>query len=114
MSVRALKNDDWTFGNSKRDLLYNDDEIAQNVYTRIRSFHNDWFLDSEANIDWLNILSSKSNKQTIVNNILRVTEETDGVRRVTRLDVTVIERDAQIALEFLTINNTQFNQEIII
>jgi len=114
MSVRALAGTDWTFGKSKRNLLYGDDEIAQNVVTRIKSFKNDWFLDTEAEIDWLNILSSKNNKQTIINNIIRVTEATTGVLNVTNVDVLVTGRYAAITLLYNTINNDNIKQDITI
>lgn len=114
MTVRKLdSNGDWTFGNSRNDLIDNDDKIAQNVVTRLKSFKNDWFLDIEANIDWLNILGSRNNEKTIVREIFRVAQETEGVWKVPNVEVTTNEkREATIGLTFLTTNSREYNKVI--
>ena len=41
MSVRKIdKNGDWTFGQGLGNYIKNDDEISQNVITRLKSFTN--------------------------------------------------------------------------
>ena len=114
MAVRKLDNNfDWTFGKSKAQYLTGSDEIAQNVVTRLRSFKFDWFLDSQANIDWLTILGSKSNRQIIINEVSRVTAETDGVKNI--IEVSVVEvtnRDAKIQLRYIDIYDNEFSQEL--
>lgn len=112
MTVRRLKAGDWTFGGNRNDLIQGDDKIAQNVVTRIKSFKNDWFLDSEANIDWLNILSSRNNREIIIREVYRVAQATDGVWKVPSVDVTTSGREATIKLNFLTINSKEYTQEI--
>ena len=88
MKVRRLNNsNDWTFGNGQANYLKDNKAILQNVATRLKSFKNDWFLDSNQNIDWFNILGSKENKQTIINEIERVTLQTDGVTRISSIEV---------------------------
>lgn len=114
MSVRKLNSDfDWTFGKGKAQYLTGSDEIAQNVVTRLRSFKFDWFLDTQANIDWLTILGSKNNRGIIVNEISRVTAETVGVKNI--LEVTIVNvtnRDAQILLRYVDIYDNEFSQEL--
>ena len=107
MSVRKIDaNGDWTFGHGKANYVLRSNEIKQNIVTRIKSFANDWFLDMKANIDWLNILGQRSNKQTILNEISRVALDTEGVARIDTLEVTKItDRDAQILLEYTDIYN---------
>lgn len=61
MIVRALDgNGDWTFGAGKNNYKKNNDAIAQNVTTRLRSFLGDCFFDLEAGIDWWTLLGSKN------------------------------------------------------
>ncbi len=114
MTTRKIdKNFDWTFGKSKAQYLTGSDEIAQNVVTRLKSFKFDWYLDSQANIDWLTILGSKSNRQIIVNEISRVTAETLGVKNI--IEVSIIEvtnRDAKIQLKYIDIYDNEFSQEL--
>ncbi len=96
--VGRLRNGDWTFG----EFLFNQDEIAQNVATRIKSFKNDWFLSAEENIDWVTILSHKENRQTILDNVRRVCLDTEGVTGITTLDYS--QTDTEIANRGITIN----------
>ena len=107
MSVRKLdKNGDWTFGQGLGNYIKNDDEIVQNVTTRVKSFKNDYFLDTEQYIDWLNDLAFKGNEDLIISNIRRVVAETNGILRVN--DVSLLNntnRNATININFDTINN---------
>ena len=105
MKVRRLnKNNDWTFGNGQANYLKDNEAILQNVATRIKSFKGDWFLDGDANIDWFNILSSKENKQTIINEVERVALQTDGVTRVNDIILEELDqRNARLSINIDTI-----------
>lgn len=107
MSVRAIDNNgDWTFGQGVGNYIKDDAEIAQNVITRLKSFKNDYFLDTEQNIDWINILGTKNNKDLIITEVRRVISETNGVLRVNDILVlTDTNRNADISVNFDTINN---------
>ncbi len=114
MSVRKLdKNGDWTFGQGLGNYIKNDDEIVQNVTTRLKSFKNDYFLDTEQYIDWLNDLGTKGNEDLIISNIRRVVAETNGILRVN--DVSLLNntnRNATININFDTINNKNLTTQI--
>ena len=105
MKIRRLSDDDdWTFGNGKANYLKDNDAVLQNITTRLKSFKNDWFLDSDANIDWFNILGSKENKQTIINEVERVTLQTVGVTKINLIELTETEnRGAKISINLDTI-----------
>lgn len=106
------KNHDWTFGNGLNNYKTGDDEIAQNVKTRLLSFKNDWYLDEDAEIDWLTLLGQRNNEASIKAEVERVTLETYGVIRVNRVEVTVANRNASITVEFDTINNENLISEV--
>ena len=112
MRVSGLdSNDDWTFGRGKANYKTGSEAIRQNVKTRLKSFANDYFLDTDANIDWIGILGRKNNQTEILNEIERVTLSTNGVMQITELGVDEISnRRAIIVVRFLTI----FNDEILI
>lgn len=88
MRIRALdKNGDWTFGKGNSNYKNNLKALEQNVVTRIKSFKFDWFLDIQANIDWWNILGQKNNEDLIRSQVYRTVVETDGVTKVTLIDL---------------------------
>lgn len=112
--VRQIdKNGDWTFGQGLGNYIIDDDEIGQNVTTRLKSFKNDYFLDTEQYIDWLNDLGKKNNIDLVIENVRRVVSETTGVLRVN--DVSIIDninRNANISINFDTINNKNVLREV--
>jgi len=105
MRVRRLDKDgDWTFGNGQANYLRENDAILQSVTTRLKSFKNDWFLDSEANIDWFRLLGSKDTKDVILREVERVTLDTYGVVRIISIDISVPDnREATISISLDTI-----------
>ena len=111
MSVRKIDNNsDWTFGQGLGNYITKDDEIAQNVVTRLKSFKNDYFLDNTQNIDWLNILGVKNNKSLVVNEVRKVVQQTDGIQRVN--DVYLVLNDKRNAI--IQINyDTMYNKNIL-
>jgi len=114
MGVRKLnKNGDFTFGQGLGNYIKNDDEIVQNVTTRVKSFKNDYFLDTEQYIDWLNDLSKKGNEDLIISNIGRVVAETNDILRVNNISIVQNNnRNATININFDTINNTNLTTQI--
>lgn len=98
-------NRDWNFGNGLNNYTTKDDEISQNVITRILSFENDWYLDEDAEIDWFTLLGQRNNQKAIEQEVRRVTMETDGVLRVNEVSITVANRNASIIVKYDTINN---------
>lgn len=113
MRVSKLVNDDWTFGNGRANYAVNADAVRQNVKTRLRSFKNDWFLDIEANIDWITLNGMKNNRVRILREVERVTLNTNGVTTINTLEVVKEEnRHAVIKLAFSTIFDRTFEEEI--
>lgn len=75
MIVRRIDVDgDWTFGAGKNDYLTDNKAVGQIITTRLRCFSGDCFFDTDAGIDWFNLLGSKNltglilaQKMTILN-----------------------------------------------
>jgi len=113
--MRVRRNDkhgDWIFGRSIRDYVREDDSIGQNLQTRIKSFTNDWFLDTTAHIDWFDLLGRKGTQEEIKREIERVAIATDGVVRVDKLDLVKMNRQATIRLEVTTIFNERLSLDL--
>lgn len=108
MITARLIDDDWTFGQGKAGYISGAEAIYQNVKTRLRSFKYDWFLDTQANIDWVALLGSRSNQSAILKEVERVTLNTQGVSKIIKLESTLQEnRGIKIMLRFVTIYDTQ-------
>jgi len=114
MRVRTLDNNgDWTFGRGKANYITSKKAIAQTVSTRIKSWANDNPLAMDANIDWKDLLGRKGTEDTILREIERVTVQTDGVIRVTQLEVIKTEKRVQsIILSYDTIYDDSETLEI--
>lgn len=83
MTVRRLdKNHDWTFGQGLGNYANDSEEIAQNVKTRLLSFENDWFLDLEHGLPWLEAMDKASRLADLEPTVKRTVLETEGVVRI--------------------------------
>ena len=108
--VRKLSNaNDWVFGRNKADYIRKDLEIQQNIKTRLRSFKDDWYLDIESNIPWIELLGSFNKKREIEQEVKRVILATDGVLRINKLDIIVDNRVAKLEANIDTVYSQNIN-----
>lgn len=115
MRVSGLDSDnDWRFGRGRALYIADAEAVRQNVSTRLKSFASDWFLDTGANIDWIDLLGRPGTRDEILRNVERVTLATEGVTTITRLEISVktSTRHATILLKFGTIFDVEFEEEI--
>lgn len=100
MKVSKLdKNNDWTFGRGFANYANASSAIAQNIQTRIKSFKRDWYLDSDANIDWLTLLGTRGIKiETIRQQVERTVQQTDGVARVDEINLNLNRATRELTL----------------
>ena len=113
MRVAGLTTDnDWRFGSGKAAYKTKSAMVAQNVVTRIKSFQNDWFLDTRAHIDWLNLLGNRDNEAIILRELSRVILSTEGVTIIDTLELVSVDenRKATIRLKYTDIYSETFNQ----
>lgn len=108
MSVSRLDSDgDWTFGQGLAGYISGSNEIKQNVVTRIKSFKNDWFLDTDAEIDWFNLLSNRNTEESTKAQLSKTVLDTIGVNTLDSLffQIDRQERTAIIQLSYTDIYN---------
>jgi len=103
---------DWTFG--IQNYIKDNDEILQNVVTRLRSFKNDWFLDLDAGLDWLYFLGEKNTKDEMIAAIQDTVINTEGVVKINSLEIVEQQRNAIIQLDITTIFSGSNNLEVMI
>ena len=103
--VRALDTSgDWVFGSGKANYISGKAAINQTVATRLKSFKYDNPLNTESNIDWIGLLGTKGTEDDILNEIERVVLGTNGVTKLTNLEVIkVAERVQSISVSYDTI-----------
>jgi len=117
MRVSGLdESGDWIFGRGRASYLTRAEAIRQNVITRIKSFRTDFFLDTDACIDWIDLLGRRDTKEEIIRAVERVTLATDGVTTIKKLEIEVktSTRNATIMLSFGTIFDEDITEEITI
>lgn len=115
MRVSGLdSNGDWTFGRGRSSYKINGDAVRQNLQTRIKSFTDDWFLDTTANIDWITLLGNRKTDRQIEREVERVTLQTTGIASIEKLELIVdrVNREAVINLRVTDIFGTTFDSEV--
>jgi hypothetical protein len=105
---------DWNFGRGKASYLVDGNAVRQNLQTRLKSFTSDWFLDVNANIDWITLLSNKNTEDQIKREVERVTLSTSGIASIEslELDVNSANRAAIIRLRVTDIYGSTFDSEV--
>ena len=104
---------DWRFGKGRASYLDRSAAIQQNVVTRLRSFTDDWFLDTTAGLPWYDLLGRKDSETRMLRDIERVILETEGVRTIERLEVvSIIAREASIRVTLTDIFNTTYDDTL--
>lgn len=89
MRVRTLDiRGDMTFGNGSLNFYADSSEaVLQCVYTRLKLWAGEWFLDTTEGTDWLGKCLGKNTLSSATAEIRRVILETEGVQRIDELTV---------------------------
>lgn len=115
MSVsRLTSTGDWRFGKGRADYVRRSDEIAQNVRTRIKSFTDDWFPNTNEGIPWVELLGAKGTRGRILREVEARVLGTEGVRSIERLRIREVDanRGATIELVFVDIFDERTDEVI--
>jgi len=115
MRVSGLDQDgDWRFGRGRAAYISRGDAVRQSVVTRLRSFASDFFLDTDAHIDWIDLLGRRDTKAEILRAVERVTLATEGVTTIASLSIETktSTRAATIMLTFGTIFDDSFSEVV--
>lgn len=93
MIIRSLDSDgDWNFGHGLSDYLAGQDAIGLNIKTRILSWVGDCFFDTQAGIDWVNILGEKNTYDTLNLSLRKIILTSFGVTGITSLTAYLVDR----------------------
>lgn len=110
MRTRTLDTShDWTFGKNQSDYLQGSDAIKQSVLTAILSVRNDWFLNLNHGIDWVNYINKSSNLALLESDLKGSIIAVEGVYQITNIEINLQreQRKATISVEYTDIYNKQ-------
>lgn len=113
MTMRNLdSNHDWTFGSGKNNYVSENLEIALNIKTRVLSFLGDCFFDTEAGIDWFNLLDYRY-QDRLENSVQDVILKTPRVTAINNTDIVIgADRNIRIQYDVQTIYSSSYTDEI--
>lgn len=91
------ENGDWVFGKGRNSYLRGNEALMMNIKTRLLSFLNDCFFDTDAGIDWWNLLGGKDQKALLAS-IQRVVLRSSHVKRIVDMQSNLNNRKFAITL----------------
>lgn len=105
---------DWVFGSGRNSYKTNSDAIAQNVITRLRLFTDDWYLDVDSGIPWIELLGTRGNYDRIQRAIEKSVLQTDGVKSITRIEIEEdrTNRSISVILEYIDVFNVDVSEVV--
>jgi hypothetical protein len=118
MIVRRLdSNFDMTFGQGLSDYARDQEAVAQNVRTRLQLLREEWFLDVDAGIPYLQEIMVKPANLPLAESLIKQTIiETDGIDELRSFDV-VFNRDTRrlgVSATVTTIFGTTDNIRVVL
>ncbi len=115
MIFRALGTDnDWTFGKGNENYLRGQDAVAANIRTRLLSFLNNCFFDTNAGVDWILYLGSLNKQDELVLRARVVILQSYGVVSVNSIafNLNRVTRQGVLTYNINTIYTAQYQENI--
>lgn len=113
MIFRALdENGDWTFGSGKNNYLSDNAAIGANIKTRLLSWLNDCFFDTNAGIDWLNRLGGRNQLALLELDLRRMIMQSYGVVSLDAFDIVQNGNSVSASYTVTTIFSTKYVDSI--
>lgn len=114
MIVRSLNKDkDFTFGSGKSNYLSAQLAIVQNVETRLKEFLGDCFFNTQAGIDWFNLMD-KGREADLLKSVQLVILGTDGVVGINSFDYTLVDRKLTVTYDIKTIYSLSYIDSVAV
>lgn len=113
MIIRALDGShDWVLGKGLESYKKDNNAIAENIQTRLLSFLNDCWFDTQAGVDWIRLLGTNATKQEIILSCRGIILQSYGVVRVNKIDTQQNGRGIIVNYDIDTIFTTRFAQSL--
>lgn len=104
---------DWVYGSGKNCYVTGNQEIALNIETRILSFLSNCFFDTDAGIDWFNLLDYNRREQ-LENAVQETIIQTPGVTGINSVDAVMgANRQIRITYDIQTIYSNSYIGEVV-
>lgn len=102
MKTRRLVNNDYSFGNSRADIISGKEAILQTCKTRIMQLKGEWFLDARDGVRWGDVLGHKQDTGSLNSLIKRTLLSVEGVTEVIDVDAYVLGRSVSVIAKLRT------------
>lgn len=114
MIVRQVdSNNDFTFGGGKGNYISAQLAISQNVKTRIMEFLGDCFFNTQAGIDWFNLMD-KGREADLLKSIQLTILGTEGVVGINSFDYTLVDRKLTVSYDVKTIYSQSYVDSLVV
>lgn len=106
------------FDLDRGDFLFidNDQRIIQQIKIRLLTWSNEWFLDKDVGIDYLDIFQEKQNTGALIENLIRDTiSDIENVVSVDSVAVKTDNKNRTLTVNFdVTIGFKQYSEVIVL
>lgn len=104
MAIRKVdSNNDWIFGYNSADYANGNDEIAQNISTRLQEWKNNCFWNVSAGINYSVRLVYEDQERLLLQDVKNVISQTNGVSAILSVNVSLQSRKLTIDYKVLSI-----------
>ena len=97
-------------------LIDNDQRIIQQIKIRLLTWANEWFLDKDVGINYLDIFNEKQNTEALIENLIRNT--ISDIENVVSVDSVAVKKDNKnrtLTVNFdITIEFKQYSEVIVL
>ncbi|MBD8159242.1 hypothetical protein IFU23_14145 [Pantoea agglomerans] len=100
---------DWTFGRGRASYAGKSECVRQKVKTRLLSLKQDWFLDLEHGLGWLDNMARRGTRVKLESDIRSCILQTGGVKALTAFNTQYVTkiRKLTVAATFTDIYGTE-------
>jgi hypothetical protein len=105
LTRRIDGNHDMTFGHGIADMAVDAEACAQNVKTRLLLLQQEWFLDTDAGVPWLQDIMVKPANLALAESIVKRTIlETEGVSALRSFSMTFDRNTRRLTITAAVVN----------
>ena len=114
--IKLDNNGDFDLTKGDFILFDNDERIMQQIRIRLMTWSEEWFLDKDVGVDYLDIFKTSQNTEAVIENLIRTTlSDIDEVTSVDKVSVRFNNANRTVNVDFdITINYKHYSDTIVL